>query len=223
MDHHTDDAIEHRALVARLAADLRPVRRTWSPWARLATWVVLALAIVAIAALVGLRHDLRTAAAQPRFLLALAVLLSGAGLAATAALLAAVPGRIGGREARGIGLGLLLLAVAAGLLGERGAVGPLPGFVATGVQCTACVGLFGLVPWLALFWAVRRGAPVDGRIAGLCTGAAAFLVGAAAVRVACPLDDVVHLALWHGMPVALWALASTAASEDWLARWMLRS
>ena len=35
-----------------------------------------------------------------------------------------------------------------------------------------------------------------------------------------PIDDVVHLALWHGTPVALWTAASTVAGGAWLARWL---
>ena len=211
----------HRALVERLTAELRPVRRLWSPWHRLAAWVAFALATVGFAAIVGLRHDLAIELARPRYVLSLAILLAGAGLGATVALLGAVPGRIGNRQVRRIGLGLLLLAVTAALLGEPVAAHqPMPEVVLTGARCTACVALFGFVPWLLLFRAVARAAPLDGRLTGLAVGVAAFLVGAAAVRVACPIDDVVHLALWHGTPVALWTAASTVTGGAWLARWL---
>ena len=92
------DAV-HRPLVAQLTHELAPVRPPRSPWSRVAWWVALALITVALAGVVGLRHDLRLELERPRYLLTLAILLSGAGLAATAALLAAIPGRISTREA----------------------------------------------------------------------------------------------------------------------------
>ncbi len=213
-----DDAT-HRTVVARLTGELAPVRRLWSPWARLAVWLVVALGTVGIAAAVGLRDDLRIEIDRPRYVIDLAVLLAGAGLAATMALLAAVPGRMGTREARRVGLGLLALAVAAGFLGDRPAWHAAPAFGTDDVRCVVCIAAFGLMPWIALVSALRRAAPLDGRTTALCAGAAAFLVGAAAVRVACPYDDVVHLVVWHGLPVAFWAMASTMVAGTWLARW----
>jgi len=215
----TPDDVTHRAIVARLTTELTPARPLWSPWARLACWLALALAVVALAALMGLRHDLGVAIDRPGYVLDLAILLAGAGLAATLALLVAVPGRMAGRRARALGGGLLVLALAAALLGETG-VPPATRSVLAELRCVVCVGLFGLVPWIALYRAVGRAAPLDGTATALCVGAAAFLVGAAAVRVACPYDDVAHLAVWHGLPVALWTVVSTTLGGTWLARWM---
>jgi hypothetical protein len=209
----------HRAIVARLTTELTPARALWSPWARLACWLALALAVVGVAAVSGLRHDLGVVIDRPGYVFELAILLAGAGLAATLALLAAVPGRMGGRRARALGAGLLVLALAAALLGETG-VAPATRTAFADLRCVACVGLFGLVPWLALYRAVGRAAPLDGTATALCVGAAAFLVGAAAVRVACPYDDVAHLAVWHGLPVALWTVVSTVLAGAGLARWM---
>ena len=208
----------HRTLVTRLTADLRPVQRLWSPWIRLALWVSLALLTVAFAAAVGLRDDLARQLGQPHYVLALAILLAGAGLAATVALLTAVPGRIGRLQTRRVCFGLLVLAVAVALLGEARDGETADVALATVLRCTLCVGAFGLLAWLSLFWAVRRAAPLDGWVAGLAIGAAAFFVGAASVRVACPVDGVLHLALSHGLPVALWTAASTMVGTVWLTR-----
>ena len=219
----TRDDPTHRAMVEQLTNDLVPVRRLWSPWRRLAAWIALALGIVALAAAVGLRHDLGAQLERSHFVATLAILLAGAGLGATVALLAAVPGRIGRREARGVAAGLLVMAVTLALLGDSA---PMPSplvFVGTGLQCFACIGLFGFVPWLALYGAARRAAPIDAATTGLCIGAASLLVGAAAVRVACPIDDAVHLAVWHGLPVAVWAAASMAVGAATLERWAARS
>ena len=216
----TRDDPSHRAMVERLTDELVPVRRPWSPWRRLAAWIVLALGTVVLAAVVGLRHDLGAQLDRSHFVVTLAILLAGAGLAATVALLAAVPGRIGRREARGVAAGLLVMAVTLALLGDGDPVLAPRTFVATGVQCFACIALFGIVPWLALYRAAGRAAPIDAATTGLCIGVAAFLVGAAAVRVACPVDDAVHLAVWHGLPVALWTTCSMTFAGTRLTRWL---
>ena len=218
----TRDDPTHRAMVERLTSELVPVRRLWSPWRRLAAWIVLALGTVVLAAAVGLRHDLGAQLERSHFVVTLAILLAGAGLGATVALLASVPGRIGRREARGVAAGLLVMVVTLALLGESEPMPTPRTFVATGVQCFACIALFGIVPWLALYRAAGRAAPIDAATTGLCIGAAAFLVGSAAVRVACPIDDAVHLAVWHGLPVAVWAAASMAIGTATLERWAAR-
>jgi hypothetical protein len=188
---------------------------------RLAGWLVVMLGTVALAAAVGLRDDLAAQIARPRYLIEVAVLLAGAGLAATLALLAAVPARIGGPRARQLALGLLVLALAAALLGEPALATGARSTLWTSLRCVACVGLFGLAPWLVLYAAVVRAAPLDGRTTALCVGAAAFLVGAAAVRIACPFDDVPHLVVWHGLSVALWTVGSTALAAPRLGRWLV--
>jgi hypothetical protein len=214
----THDDRTHQAIVGRLTEELTPVRPLWSPWARLACWLALALATVGLAAAVGLRDDLAIEIDRPRYVVDLAILLAGAGLAATLALLAAVPGRINGRRARDLGIGLLVMALAAAFLGDPPAAVASRSTLLTSLRCIACVGAFGIVPWVVLYRAVGRGAPVDETATALCVGAAAFLVGAAAVRVACPYDDVSHLMLAHELPVVLWAIVSTMLAGAWLAR-----
>ena len=213
-------AAEHRVLVDRLSDDLRPVRRHWSPWTPLGWWMPLAVGAVALGAAIGLRHDLAVELAQRRHVLAIALLLIGSGVVAAVALLSATPGRLDDRIARRIAVGALGLAVVAGLLGDAGHAPSIAAFVLPGLRCAVCVAAFGVAPWIALFRTVRQGAPLDGRTTGLCVGAAAFLVGAATVHLACPIDDRLHLAVWHGLPVAVWALASAAVGRAWLVRWL---
>jgi hypothetical protein len=78
--------------------------------------------------------------------------------------------------------------------------------------------MFGLVPWLALVAAVARGAPLDARGAGAYVGGAAFLIGTAAVRLACPVDDGHHLLVWHVVPVIAWTAISALATATWFTR-----
>jgi len=209
----------HDALVARLKAELRPVRHLWSPATRLGSWLVVAAAVLAVAAGTGLRGDLGDQLHRPLYLFQIAALFTAAAVAAGGALRAAVPGYGGERRRGGLALGLGVLATVL-LLGE-GAMAPRGPmlFLTTGVRCALCVAMFGLLPWTTLFVAVARAAPLDGRAVGRYVGSAAFLLGVAAVRLACPIDDPVHLLTSHVAPVLLWSSLSGLAGADWLVRW----
>jgi len=209
----------HDTLVSRLKADVRAVPRLWPPSIRLASWLVLAAGVLAVAAGAGLRQDLGTQLHRPLYLFQVAVLFTAAGLAAAAALRAAVPGYGGERRRAALALALGLLATAL-LVGEPEArfLAPLI-FLTTGVRCALCVAMFGLLPWAALFLAVGRAAPLDGRATGRYAGGAAFLLGAAAVRLACPIDEPTHLLASHVAPVLLWTSLSAVAGAEWLVRW----
>jgi hypothetical protein len=206
----------HDALVARLTADLRPVRRLWPPSARLASWLGLAAAVIAGATQLGLRRDLGDQLRQPLYVLEIAMLLGGGIAAAAAALLAAVPGRHG----RGVGYLALILALAAvAILGRESPSGGMfsrTTFITDGLRCVFYVAAYGLLPWAALFIATARAAPLDGRAVGAYAGGAAFLVGAVAVRVACPIDNSAHVLMWHMPAIVLWTALSAVAGAVWL-------
>jgi hypothetical protein len=209
----------HDRLVERLVADARPVRPLWSHHTRLALWLVLQGIVLGVAVAAGLRQDLGDHLRQPLFLLELGALVAAGALAATVALRGAVPGMAGGRGAITSALLLGSAAVALVALQPVTTMGPLRNFVASGAQCVACILMFSALPWITLFVAVRRGAPLDGSVTGACAGAAAFLFAAAAVRIACPIDEGTHLLAWHMTPVAIGAALSGVAGARWLARW----
>ncbi len=205
----------HRALVARLVADAQPVARLWPPAPRLAAWLGLALAVVALAGVVGLRPDVRTELARPLYVAQVTALLAGATLFAAAALRAAVPG-LGANRAL-VGAALALTAAGVALAWWMPAVDSHA--TVFGPRCALCVVLFGALPGVALFVAVRRGAPFHARATAAWAGSAALLVGAAAVRLACPVDEPLHLLGWHVVPVAVGGVLSAVAGSTWLARW----
>jgi hypothetical protein len=208
----------HDALVARLKADVGPLRPLWPPSVRLAFWFPVAAAVVAGATQLGLRHDLGRQLSQPLYLLEIAALFGAGILAAAAALLAAVPGREG-RGVSSLALSLALLAVV--ILGYESLSAAVSrvAFVTDGLPCILYVAAYGLLPWVALFTATAGAAPLDGRAVGVYAGGAAFLVGAAAVRVACPIDDPLHVLVWHMPAIALWSCLSGVAGAAWLERW----
>jgi len=140
-------------------------------------------------------------------------------MAAAVALRGAVPGMGSGRLTVTV---LLLLGSAAVSLASLEPVVTIRSswaFVARGTVCVICILAYTAIPWTALFVAVRRGAPLDAPVMGVCAGAGAFLFAAAAVRIACPIDEALHLLTWHAMPVALGAALSGVAGARWLDRW----
>jgi len=210
----------HATLLERLTADVRPVRPLRAPTARLVVWLVLALPSIAFAMVIGLRTDTPGMLLHPLAALQVGALVAGATLAAMGALRAAIPGRAGSRGSVRLALVLALLATALLLVQPTRS---LADFVANGLRCAFCVGMFGFVPWLALFVLVARGAPFDAPRVGAYVGAAGFLVGAAAVRVACPIEDGVHLVVWHMVPVLLGVGLSAMLGAAVLGRWRRRA
>lgn len=68
-----------------------------------------------------------------------------------------------------------------------------------------------------IFW-LRQGAPVSPNTAGMHIGVASTALGSVAYGLACPLDGVVHLGLWHAAPVLVGAIIGRYALPP-LLRW----
>lgn len=215
-----DDRKPYAALIDQLVEDGRPVRRLWSPAARLAVW--LGLLAVAVGGLV-LRFGWPFAAGAARApslaweVLAAAVV---AGLWAALALRAAVPGREPPRAAI-VAAGSLTLTPALFWLDRQSAQldASVSTFINTGVPCAVVTVVFSLLACAPLLWAVRRGAPLAPQRAAALVGGAGFLTGYLLMRFFCSVDDPAHLLAWHALPVPIGA-AATAARSGWLlARW----
>lgn len=69
--------------------------------------------------------------------------------------------------------------------------------------CLLCIPLFAVVPFAALIWALRKGAPTNLRRAGAIAGLVAGALGATAYAFHCPDDSVPFIAIWYGTLVAL--------------------
>ena len=69
--------------------------------------------------------------------------------------------------------------------------------------CLLCIPLFAVVPFAALIWALRRGAPTNLKRAGAIAGLVAGALGATAYAFHCPDDSVPFIAIWYGTLVAL--------------------
>jgi len=205
----------HRALVERLAANLKPVRPLWRVRARLGLWLLLQVAVLGWVAS-HTPNDFMRKLESTRYLLEVVLFAGTAILAAVIALRSAIPGRpVRISELGGI---LVLLLAGSGLVMTQPirTAYPLSEFVSVGLGCAMWTCLLAAAPWFALWWAVKRGAPMRAWAAGLAVGAAAALFSFAWMRIRCPNDERLHLLIWHRMPVLLIAALSALAGTLWL-------
>jgi hypothetical protein len=189
------------ALIDALTADARPVRRVWSLPVRLGLFGLVVCGTLAGLAVAGFRPDVGARLATLGFAGELATLAVAASLLARAALATAVPA-----VEAGWAFAVLLLVAALGLDLAGGApLGDLhttlAAFVDSGIGCALQTATLALAPWVALLLAVRRGAPFARVAAGALAGAAGWLVAYALMRLRCPNEAVLHVAVWHGLPV----------------------
>jgi hypothetical protein len=86
-------------------------------------------------------------------------------------------------------------------------------FLARGLHCLR-VGVMIAVPSAVLFWFMaRRGAPLNLTTLGATLGALAGLVSVALLQVACDLQEMNHLVVWHGGVLLLTTLAGAGVGR----------
>lgn len=197
-------------LIEELASDLDPVRP--SRVARGTLWVIggwLAGA-AALLWLAGPRPDLAHGAIMPPLPLLAFWLIVALGLAAAwSALRMGLPGV--GRDYSGwrwAGLAALALPLSALVMAlDDGHAAAAAADPEIGLHCLAQGLLAGVGVGGALFAWLRNAAPTSPTRAGWVIGIAAGAAGATIVALHCPSNDMVHIALWHGLAVVLSAIA----------------
>lgn len=192
-------------LIASLTEDLRPVR----PVRRAAGGALALAALVATVFVVAVLEGLGSGILQGRvsaiFLVTNGLLLV-VGSASAAAVVAMANPAVGSRHdgPKWAMAALAVLPLAAIVTGLLNGAGPAVfiGYaidwhcLATGLLCS--VGMA-----LALGFWLRRGAPVSAARAGPLLGVASGASGAFAYGMACPLQTMNHLGIWHVAPVAI--------------------
>lgn len=206
-------------LIARLSADLRPVR----PMAlqRLLLGALLLSAIVAIVAmlmLLGMRPDMATATATMAYwtkfgyTLALALL----GLAATL-VLARPDGRTRWPWLAAIGLLGALLVLAVVQLARTDDMMPL--IMGSSIwRALTYIPLLSLPVLLGSLLALRRLAPRNPTLAGFAAGIMAGGAGAWIYSFACAETGMMFLALWYTLAIVLVGAAGAVLGK-FLLRW----
>ena len=209
-------AERHRLLVEALAATIRPVRPLWPVRARLGLWLSLeALVLLWVATHTG--SDFMRKLGHLDYALEVMLFAGAATLAAMLALRLAVPGRRAGPREVALLIVLVLIGTALVIVGEPMRTGyPLGEFLHVGIGCALETCTLAALPWMALWWAVKRGAPMRGAAAGLATGAAALLFSFAMMRIGCPIDEPLHVLTWHLLPALVLIALSALAGAAWL-------
>ncbi len=199
------------ALIDRLATAAGPVRRLRPPAVRLMGWLAMVVAVAAGVAAAGLRRDVGVRLASPVFLAELACLGAAAVAAAWIALRGSVPG-LDDRRARRV----LFVAIVAGVVlgladSQPPQATPIASFVGRGIPCATWSIIAALAPAAVLLVAVWRGLPLRSVASSGAAGLASALVAYAILRVRCSLDEMLHVAIWHGGPVVVVTCAAAIA------------
>jgi hypothetical protein len=192
-------------LIDLLSTNVEPVKSGY-----LSKTLVYALFIGGVAAFcvmlttVGLRSQASDKLDSGYLILKLLFTISLVALGGTLLTKLMRPGQSGRKQSTLVVLPFLMIAgagIIALVLGEPMAWGRML-FGMHWVTCLLCIPLFAVLPFAALVWALRRGAPTNltqtGAIAGLVAGA----LGATAYAFHCPDDSVQYIAIWYGTLVA---------------------
>lgn len=210
--------IQYGAVVNRLIENFEPARRIWPVSIRLGVWLAFEACLLALVALFAPRPDLLSALHNPSYALEVGLFVVAGIGAAAFALRTAIPGL----EATTTQLGPVLVAALIAIIVAASAPTRtdmmLGTFIHTGLKCFACTELLAVLPWLALFWAAKRAAPLSRELTGALVGTAAFSFAFAATRLGCPIDDSLHVLTWHIVPAGLGIGLSTLAGMAWLGR-----
>lgn len=211
----------HEAMVERLVAGLEPVHPLWPVRRRLALWVLVEAAVLVYLAHWGLRGDLAAELHRPQFLLEVGFFFIAGQLIAALALRAAVPGREPARWESLLAAAVVVISIALLLREPVKTDIAMPEFIRAGVRCLRDTFILAVVPWFVLLWAVRRGAVFAAEKAGALVAAAALLFTFAILRTGCPIDNQLHLMVWHLiLPAVIGISASALIGFLWLRRWL---
>jgi hypothetical protein len=206
--------IGYDVLIDRSIKDFQPAKRLWPVPIRVALWILLEGIIVVLAAafsssalMLGLIHD-------PGRALGIAALVFASIGAAFLALRSAIPGR----EATTAELLLLATAIIGTILvsvESRASVNAFVELFHSGLSAALQIVSFAALPWLVLFWAVRRGVSLDPGKSGGLIGAAAFSFALAAVRLVSKSNEM-SLITWQVLLAFVGAVSSSLAGIFWL-------
>jgi hypothetical protein len=213
-----DQEIRYDVLIDRVIKTFRPAKMLWPVDIRLAIWLAVEIAIIVPFVLWRSGTDLLAQLHNFQYMCEVAVFTFIGIAAACLALRTAIPARQATR-------GELLLIFAAGLAGVLLIVGEpvqtsisLGQFLRVGSICLLYMVSLAALPWIALFWAVRRGVPLEPRTSGRLIGLGTFCFAFVATRLAWPVNDSLHLLTWQLLPIVLATEMSMLAGALWLPR-----
>ena len=208
-------------LIDILSTNLEPEGRG-GIWWTLAGAIALGgvAAFCLMLASIGLRTDLASGAHLTFLAIKLLFVLSVIGVGTAFLIRSMVPGQEGQKPFTLIFVPFAIVVAAAFavlVIGRSSAVS----YMILGTQwasCLLCIPLFSIVPFAALIWALRKGAPTKLARTGAVAGIVAASLGAAAYAFHCPDDSLPFIAVWYSAPMALWAFIGAKCGPR-LLRW----
>jgi hypothetical protein len=208
--------IDYGALIDRSIGDFRPAQRLWSVGTRLVFWILFEAAILTFAVWARGYDDLRAGLHDSDQLIAAGLFFFASIVSAFMALKSAIPGR----EVTWPQL-LVAIAIVAAALGFEAVGGPSDEvFEASPILMRQLFGLIAL-PWLGLFWAVRRGVPLQPELTGASVGTAAFCFAAGLLAIVSAPASEPNPAALLALCCTVTVVLSALAGRFWL-NWILR-
>jgi len=213
---HISHEEHHRALVRRLSSNTTPSRPLWPVNARLALWAVVEVGVLAWVMNHTTNHFVAKLS-HPVYVMEIVFFATAAIISAASALKSAIPGRKLSASEVTIATTLVLAGtIVVAIAQPMDTSNPLSDFVRIGLRCAGATVMLGALPWLALWWLVKRGASMSGWLSGLFVGAGSLFFSFAVMRIACPIDEPLHLLTWHLSPALVVIALSTMAGAIWL-------
>ena len=213
---HISHDDHHRALVNRLSSEVTAKRPLWPVGTRLGLWAALEMGVLVWTT----SHTTNSFVAKlshPVYIIEIALFATAAIIAAALALKSAVPGRrLSASEAMMAAALVLAGTIIVATARPIDTSNPLSDFMRIGLRCARETTILGALPWIALWWLVRRGASVNGWLSGLLVGSGSLFFSFALMRLVCPIDEPLHLLTWHLLPALILVALSAVAGSIWL-------
>ena len=208
--------IDYEVLIDRSIKDFQPVKRLWPASARLVCWVLLEGAILGLAVWVLGYANLRALYHNSRGLVAAALFIAASIAAAFLALKSATPGR----EVTWPQLAVVIAIIAAAF-GFEPASRPFNEILEAAPASMLQLFALAALPWLSLFWAVRRGVPLRPEVTGVAVGLAAFSFAAALCQIISEVARVPNSGMMLALSCTVVIVLSALAGRFWL-NWITR-
>jgi hypothetical protein len=192
--------VNTKHLIDELVREGGPVRRLDRPQVRFIWWILVSAFYFATATIFsGLRPDFNRALGRTGFLMQLAAILALTTLSALSSFMKSVPDqdRPGMKWIPIAALFSWLFTISPGFL----TVGNV--HMGIGFSCVRDIFLLALAPGIALFWMLKKAAPLEPGYAGALAVLTVASFGAGSVQCICANDDPLHVFLWHWLPVAI--------------------
>jgi hypothetical protein len=205
-------------LIERLAADLKPVRPLWPPWARTVLWMGIALPYVAAVVWGKLTMvDPVQVANDTHFMIEQAATLATAVTAAIAAFRSAVPGF----DMRILllpvaPLGLWLASVGHGCIQDWLQLGAEGLSIRPDWDCLPMATVIGIIPAAAIIVMLRRAAPLHPRLTLALAALSVASIANFGLQFAHARDASIMVLVWH-----VGAAAVLATLGGWLGQRVL--